>query len=260
MSDVRQTRRRFLLATVSLGAVSTLAGCQTGSKVPLEPHLPASTLDSTGWRKVGDIDDELSEEVDVSGTTQQIDVELKADLYEQNRLVKRLSERFEVHVSDTNLPTAGFVAAKARIDPPVTHVFALSDSILTMAMDALETKAKRHLREQGLRNIRRVDDGRLAVETGGKAPHRRYQADYPYDSFEVNFRGRPITVDGGVFTVEAQIAAWPYAGLLATGAGTYPGESGEITVTARGITQEISLGLDPDQYREEVRRLTRVIS
>lgn len=260
MSDARQTRRRFLVGTASLAAAVGLAGCQAGRRVALEPHVPASAVDERGWRQVADIEDEQSGTIPVSGTTQRVDVRLKADVYEHDRSVRRLAERFEVEAEDVELPAAAFVAAKAHVDPPVTRLFALSDRILTTAMDALEAQAKRQLHEQGFRKVRRVSEDRLAVETGAKAPHRVYRAEYPYDAFEVTVEGQPVHVEAGVLPVEAQLAAWPYRDVVATGAGVYPSEVGQLTVTVSGTRREVSLDLDPERYRRDVRILTRQVS
>lgn len=260
MSDARPTRRRFLVGTASLAATAAIAGCQAGQRVSLEPHLPASKVEKRGWRQVADIEDERSGAVPISGTTQRVNVRLKADVYEHGRSVRRLAERFDVEADDVELPAAAFVAAKARVDPPVTRLFALSDRFLTTAMDALEAQAKRELREQGFRDVRRVSNDRLAVEAGPKAPHRVYRAEYPYDAFEVSVEGQPVTVEAGVLPVEAQLAAWPYRGVVVTGAGVYPSESGQLTVTVGGTRREVSVDLEPERYRRDVRTLTQMVS
>lgn len=261
MPEYRPSRRRFLLGAASLAATAGLAGCQGGQKASLEPHLPADRLRESGWRQVSDVDEEATEEVEVAGTIQQVHLETKADVYENDRPTRRLAERFGVDASESAVvPAASFVAAKARVDPPVTELFALSDSVLTRAMDAAEEQVERQLRENGFTDIRRVEAGTLDVEAGATAHHRVYRADYAYESFEVDYEGRPVVVDPGTFTVEAQLGAWPYRGLFVTGAGVYPGEPGHLTVTARGTSRELALGLQPERYRADVRGLIRLVS
>ncbi len=260
MTEYRASRRRFLLGAASLAATAGLAGCQGGPTPPLEPELPADRLSEAGWRQVADVDEEAAEEVEVAGTTQEVHIRAKADVYENDRPVRRLADRFDVDASEAAVPAESFVAAKARVDPPVTRLLSVSDSVLTRAMDVAEGHVKRQLRENGFANVRRVEAGTLDIETGETAAHRVYRADYPYESFEVAYQGRPVSVDPGEFTIEAQLAAWPYRGLFATGAGVYPGEPGELTVTARGVTRELSLDLQPKRYRDGVRELIRLVS
>lgn len=259
MIEDRPTRRQVLLGTAGLVAMTGLAGCQ-GTSAPLEPRLPADRLEAAGWRQIADIDEETSEEIELAGTTQEVHVETKADVFENVHPVQRVAERFEVDVDDSTVPAAVFLAAKTRIDPPVTRLLGISETALARAVDAAEGQAKQQLREQGFTNIRRIDQGTLEIEAGASATHRVYQADYHYESFEVTYEGHPISVDAGVFTVEAQLAVWPYRGLLVTGAGFYPGEEGQLTVTVHGTTRELSLDLRPGRYRDDVRELIQLVS
>lgn len=259
MNEDRPTRRQVLLGAGSLLALSGLAGCQ-GAPGSLEPRLPVARLAETGWRQIADIDEATSEEVDLGGTTQEVHVETKADIYENVRPVEQVAERFEVDAEQSTVPAAVFLAAKTRVDPPVTRLLGVSETALARAVDAAEGQATQQLREQGFKNIRRIDQGSLEIEAGATATHRVYRADYPYESYVVTYQGHPITIEPGVITLEAQLAVWPYRGLLVTSAGLYPGEEGQLTVTVQGTTRELSLGLQPDHYREDVQELIQLVS
>lgn len=260
MSDGRQTRRQFLRGAAGLAAATTVAGCTARAAGSLEPHVPASTL-GDAWTLLSEIDESASETVEVAGRTQRVDLDVRADVYVNDDPVRKLADRLDVDSAETETaPAETFVAAKARVDPPITRVLGLSRALMDQAITALEAQAKRQLREEGFRNVRRVESGTLAVDAGPTATHRTYRADYPYDAFQVDYEGRPLTVDAGTFTVEAQLAAWPAAGLLVVGAGVYPGEPGTLVVTARGTTREIDLAFEPARYREDVRGLIASIS
>lgn len=253
------SRRQLLLGTASLATVSGLAGCQ-GSPASLEPRLPATRLRDAGWRQVADIDEATAEEIEFAGTTREVRVETRAEVYENQRAVERIADRFDVDRGDVAVPGELFVAAKASVDPPVTRLLGVSDAVLERAMDAAEGQAKQQLRDQGFTNVRRVDDGTLDIEAGGTANHRVYRADYPYESFELSYDGHPVTVHSGEITVEAQLAVWPDRGLLVTGAGVYPAEVGRLTVSARGVTRELALELEPERYRRGCRQLITLVS
>lgn len=260
MSDGRQTRRGFLRGAAGLAATAAVAGCSARATGSLDPHVPPELL-GDAWQLLGEIDESATERVQVAGATQRVDLDVRAEVYVNDDPVRRLADRLDVDTAETETaPAETFVAAKARVDPPLVRVLGFSRALMDQALTALEAQAKRQLREQGFRNVRRVETGRLTVDAGPTANHRTYRADYPYDAFQVDYAGRPLTVDAGTFTVEAQLAAWPHQGLLVVGAGVYPGEPGELVVSAQGQTREIDLGFDPNRYRTDVRRLVASIS
>lgn len=260
MSDGRQTRRGFLRGAAGLAATATLAGCSAQATGSLDPHVPPSRL-GDAWELRDEIDESATETVRIAGTTQRVQLDVRAEVYVNDTPLERLAERLDVATAETETaPAETFVAAKARVDPPITRLLGFSQALMGQAVDAAEDQAKRQLREAGFRNIRRVESGTLTVDAGPEATHRVYRADYPYEAFQVDYEGRPLTVDAGTFTVEAQLAAWPYRGLLVTGAGVYPGEPGELVVSAQGQTREIDLGFEPERYREDVRGLIKAIS
>ena len=257
MTAQRPTRRQFLAGAAS-AALAGLAGCQA-STASLDPRLPADRLAEAGWEQFETVDETATEEFEVAGTTQQVTVRTKADLYQNARPAERIADRFGVDADEAVFPAAVLIAGKARVDPPVTRLLGVSETALVQALDAAERQAKRELHAQGFRDVRRVSAGPLEVEAGPTARHRRYLADYPYEAFEVVYEGVPVTVEAGSFTLEAQLAVWPYRGLLATGAGIYPGEPGEFTARARGTTRTVELGLEPGRFRTDVRGLIRAI-
>lgn len=259
MNESPQTRRQIMTGALGIG-ITALAGCQTARNASLEPAVPSALLAESGWKQLDDIDEEMTEQIEVAGTTQEVHVESKADIYGNDRVVRRVAERFDADPDEIDVPGETFVAAKVRVDPPLTRLLGISDSFLSQAMDAAERQAKSQLRQQGFRNIERVEEQSIEVKTGQTATYRLYRAEYPYDSFDVTYQGQPVTVHSGTFTIEAQIAVWPYRGLLATGEGVYPGETGQVTVEASGVTRQVDLKLQPATYRDDIRGLIRSIS
>lgn len=259
MNGSPQTRRQVLAGALSLG-ITALAGCQTARKASLEPAVPMALLEESGWEHLDEIDEELTERLEVAGRTQEVHVESKADVYGNDRVVRRVADRFDISAGEIDVPGEAFIAAKARADPPLTRLLGISDSFLSQAMNVVERQAKGRLRQQGFRNIERVGEESMEVKTGQTATNRVYRAEYPYESVEVSYHGQPVTVRSGTFTIEAQVAVWPYEGLLAAGEGLYPGEPGQITVEVDGQTRQFDLDLHPSTYRNDLRGLIRSIS
>lgn len=259
MTAERPTRRQFLLSATALAATMALAGCQARA-ASLDPEVPEDRLADTGWQHVADIDEATAETIDIAGTSQRVQVRTRAELYENDQPVRRVVEQFGGDAEAIDIPAELFIAAKARTDPPLIQLLARSETAMKHIMDIAERKAKHQLHQQGMRNVRRVDDGSLDIVAGGTALHRRYRADYPYDSFRTTYKGVPISVETGVFTLEAQLAVWPFRDLLVTGAGVYPGEPGHLTITVQGTTHDLPLALRPKRYRQNVRTLIRHVT
>lgn len=253
------TRRGFLVGAAGLAGTTSLAGCGTLSG-SLEPQLPPQTLQEGGWQLVTEIEEQVQEAVEIAGSEQTVRVTAKGEAYRNDEAVTELSDKYDVDTERTSLPTTGFIAAKARIEPQLARLLALSDTVRDLAVDRAEQRAKRELRERGFRNIHKVEDGELEIAAGPTADRRIYRGDYPYESFEISVRGQPVTVEPGSVAVEAQLAVWPYRGLLTTGAGVYPAESGTLTARVAGVTRQVSLEFDPASYRESVRGLITQIS
>lgn len=259
MKGSPRTRRQVMAGVLSLG-MTALAGCQTARAASLEPAVPSAMLEASGWEHLDDIDEELTERIEVAGRTQEVHVESNADVYGNDRVVRRTADRFDVDSEAIDVPGEAFIAAKARVDPPLTRLLGISDAFLSQAMNAVERQAKGRLRQQGFRNIERVEERSIEVETGQTATHRTYRAEYPYESVDVGYRGQPVTIRSGTFTIEAQVAVWPYEGLLVAGEGLYPGEPGELQVEVDGHTRQFDLALQPSTYRDDIRGLIRSIS
>lgn len=258
MTPTDPSRRAFLAGAAGLAATVGLAGCTTSGS--LDPNLPAAQLASAGWTQVATVEEQAQEEVDVIGRPQRVKVEAKGEAYENNGPVRELSRRYDIDADTSTIPAMGFIAAKARMNPPITRLLSISDSIMNHAVDLAEERALRALRERGFEDVHRVEQQSLDIQAGPSADHRVYRASYPYEAFEVTFQNRPVTVEAGTLDVEAQLGVWPYKGLLTTGAGLYPAEQGDLTLTYGGLTKELSLGLTPKDYKKEVRGLITVIS
>jgi hypothetical protein len=288
-TDGLASTRRAVLGGMAAAALGASAGCLGGSTPPLEPSVPTDRLEADGWHHAEDVDESFTEEVTVKGVTQTVHADTKTDVYRNDGPAVAAAESLGVDPaalgasagddagnttntaggagggsatsdSEFRLPPAQFLASKARTDPPVAQLLGLSETVLSRVLDQAESRAMAQLREAGFENVRRVASDTLDIDAAGEARHRRYAADYPHPSTTVPYGGREVTVESGTFAVEAQLAVWPYDGLLAAAGGAYPGEEGSLTLSAAGTTSEQSLGLRPEHYRESVRALTTLVS
>lgn len=258
MAPSDPSRRTFLAGTAGLAATVGLAGCiATGS---LDPTLPGAHLASAGWTRVATIDERVRRAVDVLGHPQRVTVEARGEAFENTDPAQELASRYGIDADVSTIPALGFIAAKARMKPPITRLLDLSDRVMLHAVDLAEDRARRALADRGFQDVRRIETDSLDIRTGPTADHRTYRATYPYEAFEVRARGRTVTVDAGTLDVEAQLGVWPHQGLLTTGAGLYPAEKGNLTLRYGGFTKDLSLELEPDRYREEVRGLIAMVS
>lgn len=258
MARDRPTRRGFL-ARAATATLAPLAGCGA-ARASLDPKLPATKLQTGTWRKVTEVEEQTTEEIALAGRTRRVRVKARAEAYRNVEPYRDLAERYNVDTDLASLPTTGFLAAKARIEPQLARLAVLSDVLRDLAVDRAEDRAKQELRKRGFENVRKVEESSLEIAAGPTADHRTYRAEYPYDAFDVTVRGRPVTVEAGSIAVETQLGIWPYRDLLTTGAGIYPAESGRLLVTARGYQREIDLDFDPERYRSDVRELITLVS
>ena len=260
MRGTDTTRRGYLGGVAGVIASAGFAGCTARGRASLEPELPKHVLREGGWKKVSDHEERVQAEVPVGESTREVSVHAKADSYQNPEPKSKIAELFGIDPKEAEIPAEAFVAAKARPNPLVTRLLAISDSLLDRVLDQGEKRAKVHLRRAGFSDIERAEAGHLTVETGETAAHRRYTATYEYGRRTIHYRGTEVTLSPGSFDVEAQLAVWPRQGLLVSGAGAYPGEEGSFTVEVRGEKRELSRGFTPKAYRKNVETLIAVVS
>lgn len=260
MRGTDTTRRGYLGGIAGAIATAGIAGCSARGRASLEPDVPKHVLREGGWEKVSDHEERVQTEVPVGESTRQVSVHAKADTYQNPEPKAEIAELFGIDPKRAEVPAEAFVAAKARPNPPVTRLLALSDSLLDRVLDEGEHRAKAQLREAGFTDIERAHEGRITVNTGETAAHRRYRATYEYGERTTTYRGTEVRLEPGSFDVEAQLAVWPRGGLLVSGAGAYPGETGSFHVEARGRTHELSPEFAPKAYRKDVRTLIEAVS
>lgn len=254
------TSRRAFLAAAGTAVSGALAGCLGGEQPPLEPRVPQQALREDGWRQVDSFEERAREEIDAPVVQPTVEIHSKGKMYANPRPIERATQQFDVDEPPFQPPAAQFMAAKAETDPPLHRLTGVSNTLNEQLIDQLEQQAMSEIGSGRVRNVRRVDEGELDIEEAGEAVHRRYRAEavYPEDQTEIN--GQPVTVESGTFELEAQLAMWPYEGLLAVSGGAYPGESGTIELSPRDQTREFDLELQPQYYRESVRELITLVS
>lgn len=253
----RHSRRAFLAAAAT-AATAALAGCTGGEQPPLDPRVPDNVLEEDNWRHLQDIEEQTQETVEVAMVEQTVELQLKGDVYANPRPGERVTEQFEQPPMQP--PPAQFTPMKMRTDPPVHRLTGVSNTVNEQLIDQVEQRAMSEFGGNGIQNLRRVNEDEIDIEAAGSAVHRRYKAEIEYARDQIEVNGRAVTIEPGTFEIEAQLAVWPYQGLLALAGGAYPGESGTIELTASGATQSVDLGLEPQFYRESVRNLTTLVT
>lgn len=253
-----ETSRRAVLGAVTTAAATALAGCTGGEQPPLEPRVPERALREDGWRLMDEFEERTRETVEVAMVEQRVELHAKGKMYANPRPAERVGQRFEDPPFQP--PPAQFSPMKMETDPPVHRLTGVSNTVNEQLVDQMEKRAMDELGGSELRNLRRVDEGELDIDAAGTAVHRRYRGEVVYERTRTEIRGQPITIEPGSFEVEAQLAVWPYEGLLAIAGGAYPGESGTIEATVDGSTRTVDLGLEPEFYRDSVRKLTTLVS
>lgn len=256
MSD-NHSRRTFLGA-VATAATASVAGC-TGEKPPMEPRIPRSALEEDGWEHVDEIDERTREQIELAGIERTVEFQARGDMYENTRPEQQVRQQFNLENPPFEPPPAQFMPMKVDMDPSLHRLSGISNRINQRLLNRLDEEIMDQLREDGFRNVRRVSEDDLDVRHAGTAVHRRYRAVYEYDRQRTEIQGQPVVVEPGTFEIEAQLAVWPYDGLLAVAGGGYPGESGELDVTVNGDTRELELELQPREYRRSVRELITLL-
>lgn len=255
-----ENTRRAFLGTVTTVATAALAGCTGGDRPPLEPHVPERALEADGWRHVEDIEERAREDVELPVVEPTVEMRMRGTVYANPRPTQRVSQQFDVENLPFQPPPAQFIPMKMETDPPVHRLTGVSNTLNEKLLDRIEERAMEQLGDNGLQNLRRVDEGSLDIDAADTAVHRRYRGEYRYGRTRTEIAGQPVTVEPGTFEIEAQLAVWPYDGLLALAGGAYPGESGSVVLTADETTRDVALQLRPQQYRRSVRELTTLVS
>lgn len=250
--------RRAFLGTAATATAAALAGC-TGEQPSLEPRVPEDALREDGWQRVDDVEQRVREQIDLPIVQPTVEMHMRGTVYANRRPVERAAQQFDVENPPFQPPPAQFTPMKMETNPPVHRLTGVSNTLNEQLVDQVEQRAMEQLGEN-MRNVRRVDEGTLDVEAAGSAVHRRYRGEYVYQRDQVQVDDRTITLEPGTFEIEAQLAVWPYEGLLALATGVYPGETGTVELSVRGSTQERSLGLRPQRYRQSVRNLITLVS
>lgn len=259
MSESGPTRRRVLSGVAGLATVG-LAGCSALEPGSLEPEVPRDRLRRRGWTRVERLDETRSQTLDVAGVNQRVRTRVIADVYENHRTIETLSTTLEINPDRLPMPGEVFVASKAKVEPSVLRMAITSDALLDRFVEELEGVVQRQLEQRGFEDVRQVDAGELDIEAAGTATHRRYRADFHYDEREVVRSGRIVTLLPGSVTAEAQMALWPYDGLLVTSGGLYPAENEQLRFAFGDTERAIDLDLQPARSRRSIRELIRAVA
>ncbi|MFC7251013.1 DUF6517 family protein [Halomicroarcula sp. GCM10025324] len=250
-------RRDYLAAGAGVGAAA-LSGCSflaAAERPP--PEVPQQRLDEGGWAQTNES----------SGTVLERDygpVTLEA----VSHTLQYVDQALQTRVADWTLgqveaALSVFFATRVDFSPNLDNLPAgvgqgeIVDQVKANSRDQFEGQ----MRDQGLTDIEKTGEGRVAVDTGETAETVEMAAVFPFEGIEF-----PVTDEAGVaipsadIEVSALLAVWHHGDFVLVSGGAYPAESFATSVEddlSEGITVSVDVDLDltPSAYREEMRGL-----
>jgi hypothetical protein len=252
-------RRRFLGATAAAAGATSLAGCSTAVGSVPRPNIPQSKLDEGGWKKVSDEHRTVFER-DFSGVT--VTAKAHSVTYEDAALRKEIVEKTLDQVSGE---FSLFSATRIDMAPGFDELPVAKDRILDQTEESARQQFEAQMENAGLSNVEQADTGTLTVDTGEDARLTTYEATFPVPTMTFPVTDdRTMEIEGDDLRVRGDLAVWQHGDFVLVAGGAHPGEN-----FARDISKELSeaievsvsidLGLTPDEYSQELRRLITAV-
>jgi len=259
-------RRQFLGSAAALGGVA-VAGSPAAAQVqvqvqsdegPQPPSVPVDEADAD-WaidrRRSGTFSDSVMGVTSKGTTLAYVDEGLSAELEEKT---------LGADVGDLRL----FFASRIEYRPSIDSLpFGVGRSVVVGATESnARERFERRLREAGVENVERRETRSVDIDDGPTADLLVYDAEYPFEGFELDAGDAIISVDGDSVAVEGFLAVWYTTdpdSTLVVGA-VNPAENYEQTVERRlseaiDLTLDVDLGLTPAAYREGSLDLLRAV-
>ncbi|MFB6106659.1 MAG: hypothetical protein ABEJ70_06770 [Halobacteriaceae archaeon] len=251
--------RRQVLGALATGAAASLAGCSGAAGAVAPPVLPTDELEAGGWEQTdseeGTIFRERIGPIRVVGTHHTLSFEDVA--------LRRSVREKTLGAIDSTL--AMLSATHVDFSPDLNNLPANvgRKEVLEATEDAARDQFVAQMEDAGLADVQQTGTGTMAVDTGETASTTTYGATFPVEDFGFDVaEGARVTVPGGAVAVEGLLAVWNHGDYVLVAGGAAPAESFERHVTedlsdAITVTVDVELGLTPDAYREEIRRIVQ---
>ena len=254
------TRRRLLASGVAAGTLAT-AGClgTRDGEVP-EPVVTDDSIDED-WRLVEASDSVAFEESYGPLTVSALE---RTVVYEYVDIAEAVADAFDADGSPVT-----FFAARIDIRPAIDSLPGGigRDRLMNEVRSAAEAAFRDQLREAGVTDIERVDDGEATVAGGHTASTATFVAAFGRD-WEVPLPDGSTAVADGVAEMTARLAVWHDGTDVLISGGAHPTEPlsdtieraldvplGAETVVDELIDDTQALATEPETFEEAVEAL-----
>ena len=267
------TRRRALAGTLLLGVGAMGAGVLSIMNPPQAPppSLPTEEMQQDGWVQTDQAKEVLSRSqvgpVTVTaignrlnfGDQGLLDAVRNSDVTLEIAGQRATRTLGEVAPDAIQQHLAIFVATRIDLGPDVDNApFGLGRA---QVMDQVESTAERSfvqtMRDAGLENVRRTDEGSLDIQTGETATYKGYAGAVPFQGGTFTESGEEFTIPATTLEMAGHLAVWHHEDWVMIGAGAHPAANyaptfDEQLSTGHTATLSLDLGLRPATHREEL--------
>lgn len=253
--------RRSFIAALGVGALGSLAGCQTAVGAVALPEVPTDKLTEGGWELVEETTDETVFEEEYTFVT--VEAVASSVTYTDRELREQVSTD-TLGTLDTDLSL--FSATRVDMAPAVDELGPIQSEVKTRIRDNAESELRTRMQAAGITDIEQTDTGSMEVVGGETAALTELAGVFPVADIEFPVReGTTITIDGTDLRVEAVLAVWAADGNYLVAGGAYPAENfSQVTEAdlsdAISVTVDVDLGLTPDTYRDELLELVTKVT
>lgn len=261
----RERTRRLLLAAGGAGATATLAGCSAlgsaGTDAP--PELDEDLLDRGGWVEQSTDSRRLVESEFLGGRVT-VTADAETTQYEDRALRRELAAR-TLGGLDTSLALLSVTLITLDPNPADLPMGIGAKEIMAEIRDRAREQFEGRLADAGLSNVREIGERDLSLSAGGTTTLTEFAADYEYDGMRVPLPGpNDVRTEAGAIEVAGMLAVWFDGRHVVVGGGAYPASNVVRSVRAElseaiTVDVDVDLGLTPEAYGEELRKLVASI-
>jgi hypothetical protein len=248
-------RREYLAAGVGIGATA-LSGCSfmAAAETP-RPDVPADELDSEGWDQTGEESGTVLEEEYLGVTVEAVQHTLQ---FEDAALRQRVADRTLGEV-DTALSV--FFASRVDFSPNLDDLPGVQGQIVDQVRENARQQFEQQMEAQGLTDIEQTDTGSIEIDTGETADTEILSAVFPFEGIDFAVgEGESVEIPPAEIGIDATMATWHHGDYVLVAGGAHPGENYQESIDDQlsdgiSVSVDVDLGLQPDQYGEEIRSL-----
>lgn len=249
-------QRRSFMAALGVGALGTLAGCQTAVGAVAPPEVPQEALQDGGW----ELREETNNETVFEDNYGPVTVEAAATSRTYADAALREQVRADtLGTVDTDLSL--FSATRIDMAPSVDELGPVRTEVKNRIQDNARQQLRQRMEATGITDIERTGTDTIEVAGGIEADLTELSGVYPVEDIQFPVRDdTTISVEGADLGVTALLAVWAADGNYLVAGGAYPAENfvrqteSELS-DAITVSIDVDLGLTPDAYREELLEL-----